>query len=237
MPFFIPLKDLRGFPCSLVRSPTDRQVFHGTSRPKGRFSRKLLAERPGTPAPARTSGRASVEWQDNLADPENRGIIMGGTVSAGRYRVNRCEPFLVAKVNSFGLPLMNRKNLTLALLMIVSWCVGPTETLCAQDASGVWRGRWTAFATPQRREHGGPVRVRLTKVGPSTYRGTFSGRFAIVIPYVYRATVYQSGGTLYADKQLGRFGQYRMALQPWGNTLSGNWSAGNSRGAIQLRRR
>lgn len=110
--------------------------------------------------------------------------------------------------------------------------------LCsAQDASGVWRGSWSADATARRPEHGGPLRVRLIPTGPNSYQGRFSGRFAVIIPYFYRAEVYQQGNYLYSTKSIGRMGQYEMRLQNCCGQMSGRWSAGNQSGNIRLRRR
>lgn len=101
----------------------------------------------------------------------------------------------------------------------------------------VWKGRWTSDATPNRRAHGGTLRVRLRPGAGNTQRGTFYGRFAVVIPYFYRATVHSQGGQLVASKRLGPMGQYDMVLVPSGNQLSGRWWAGGHTGSIELRRR
>jgi hypothetical protein len=107
----------------------------------------------------------------------------------------------------------------------------------AQDLSGVWKGRWTADATERRPEHGGSLRVRLIKAGGNTYQGRFAGRFALIIPYFYRATVYQYGDRLYSSKRIGRRGNYEMSLQHGAGNLQGRWNVGNQAGSIRLRRR
>ena len=124
------------------------------------------------------------------------------------------------------------------ILCLVAQClnVSMASPAGAQDATGLWRGTWSANATARRAEHSGPLRVRLTPSGPNVYRGRFSGRFALVVPYFYRATVYQSGNTLYSSRRLGRRGQYQMRLQMYGNSLSGGWTTGQQSGGIQLRR-
>lgn len=118
----------------------------------------------------------------------------------------------------------------LALFLFLN-CQG----LSAQELSGRWRGTWTTFSQGESRPHRGTLRVHLRSQGNGTYQGTFSGRFALVIPYVYRGTVYQHGSTLVSTKRLGPFGDYRMQLQHSGERLDGTWSAGNSSGGIQLR--
>ncbi len=125
----------------------------------------------------------------------------------------------------------------LVLLLFFGLSLGCASRGSAQDASGIWRGRWTADATPRRAEHGGPLRVRLQRTGPNTYQGRFSGRFAIIIPYFYRATLYQQGDHLYSARQIGRMGQYQMNLQNCGDSLAGRWTTGGQAGSIRLRRR
>lgn len=127
------------------------------------------------------------------------------------------------------------------ILALVFWCFVfqlSAPTVQAQDLAGVWRGQWTSQPNQkQLREHRGPLRVRLVPTGPSTYDGRFSGRFAGVIPYFYRAPVSQYGSTLVSSKRLGPMGSYTMHLYPQsGNRYGGGWSAGSSRGRIHLRR-
>lgn len=133
-----------------------------------------------------------------------------------------------------------RRSLTLILCAFAAACGSACLPGMAngQDYAGVWRGKWTADATARRSEHGGPLRMKLTPAGPNTYAGVFSGRFAKVIPYFYRADVYQSGSHLYSSKKLGPMGEYRMSLQLCPNCdVSGRWNAGKHNGSIQLRRR
>jgi hypothetical protein len=107
----------------------------------------------------------------------------------------------------------------------------------AQDFSGVWKGKWTADATERWPEHGGSLRIRLKPIGPGVYQGRFSGRFALVIPYFYRAEVRQYGSTLVSSKKLGPMGSYDMRLGAnQTHRLNGRWNAGSSRGSIRVRR-
>ncbi|MFN3189762.1 MAG: hypothetical protein ACE361_04485 [Aureliella sp.] len=124
---------------------------------------------------------------------------------------------------------------TVAIALLV--CAIPCP-LQAQDLTGVWRGRWTADATARLPEHGGALRMRLTPTGPGTYRGNFSGRFAVVIPYFYRAEVRQHGNQLVSSKRLGPMGNYTMRLSaaPSRQSMSGRWIAGDHRGSIRIRR-
>lgn len=126
----------------------------------------------------------------------------------------------------------------------LSW--QPTASHLTPDYSGSWKGRWTSSPQPNRqghirRGHGGTLRVRLQRLnsygGRPTYKGTFAGRFAVVIPYFYRTTVYQEGTQLYANKRLGPFGSYKMHLSsPHGRQMNGRWQAGKQHGTIRLAR-
>ena len=140
---------------------------------------------------------------------------------------------------------MIRVGLTLLVVMCIAFWNLPSAA--ATDYSGVWKGRWTTDASPNRNglfgnqnpknAHHGTVRFRLKPSGqPGVYRGVFSGRFAVVIPYVYRADVIQSGGSLYSQKRLGPLGSYQMRISGNSVGLEGRWSAGSSAGSISVLR-
>ncbi len=107
----------------------------------------------------------------------------------------------------------------------------------AADASGRWKGTWDTNGSTRRSSHHGTLRVRLKSEGNGTYRGLFAGRFAVVIPYVYRAKVYQHGNRLISTKRLGPLGEYRMVLTQQSGQLGGYWTAAGESGTIRLRRR
>ena len=135
---------------------------------------------------------------------------------------------------------MCQRKMILALVAIVILMFEFSSSASAQtgpDYSGRWVGRWQADATDRLPEHGGPLRVRLRSNGDGTYSGLFAGRFALVIPYIYRAPVMQNGTQLVSTKKLGPLGSYRMVLQGAPASLSGNWSAAGSTGSIRLRKR
>jgi hypothetical protein len=117
----------------------------------------------------------------------------------------------------------------LALVLIAPDCRG-------DDASGRWKGRWTTYQPDNGRGHRGTLRVRLKRQSDGSYQGFFAGRFAVVIPYFYRAKVYQHGNVLHSTKQLGPFGNYDMRLYYQPGSLNGTWSAAGDTGSIRLRR-
>jgi len=77
--------------------------------------------------------------------------------------------------------------------------------------------------------------MRLRPLDANRYQGLFYGRFALVVPYVYRAPVTRVGQTLYSEKRLGPLGSYRMVLQQSPGQIFGNWSAGSQSGPISMR--
>ena len=119
-------------------------------------------------------------------------------------------------------------------LALVSICISDVG---AQDLSGTWKGKWTSPGSSGRRAHQGTLNMRLRPTGPGTYQGLFYGRFAVVIPYAYRAQVSQAGNHVQSVKRLGPLGNYSMSLCASGACLNGSWQAGSHRGGISLRRR
>ena len=126
------------------------------------------------------------------------------------------------------------------------------DIVSASNAAGVWKGTWNTLPSVQgvqvgssrmyrpartnKRQHHGTLRVRLRPEETGGYQGLFTGRFAKVVPYIYRAQVVQRGNQLVASRRLGPFGEYRMQLRPQGNHMVGVWSAGGETGTIQLSR-
>jgi hypothetical protein len=105
------------------------------------------------------------------------------------------------------------------------------------DPSGRWKGRWSSGTTG----HSGPMRARVTPNEDGSYRAVFSGRFALVIPFVYRADlqpVQTWAGTSYVvDKKLGPIlGSYRMNAFIPGDTFNANFSAAGDSGQISMQR-
>lgn len=107
----------------------------------------------------------------------------------------------------------------------------------ADEFAGKWRGRWTTETQGNRRGHEGSLRMNLRPQADGSYQGTFVGRFAVVIPYAYRARVYPTPDGLVASKRLGFLGNYDMNLVPAPNgSLRGGWTAAGERGGIFLSR-
>lgn len=132
---------------------------------------------------------------------------------------------------------MNHRQVFLLTIALTLGCnISTSPTAQADQPSGRWVGRWTTHKE-NGRGHQGTLRVNLRPIGDGTYQGSFAGRFAVVVPYFYRATVYQSGDMLYSSKRLGPFGNYQMQLQHLPGSMSGDWSMGSESGGILLNRR
>jgi hypothetical protein len=84
------------------------------------------------------------------------------------------------------------------------------------------------------------MRARVTPSGNGTYNAIFAGRFAGVIPFVYRAELQPMqtwDGTVYVtEKKLPLLGSYRMNSIVPGNTFNANWSAAGDTGQVEMRR-
>jgi hypothetical protein len=86
------------------------------------------------------------------------------------------------------------------------------------------------------------MRVAIRPRSDGNYQALFTGRFFVVIPFMYRATLSpQLDGNgnvmLSANKPLGfGMGEYRMRTWVTGNRLQGSFSAARDRGTVSMRR-
>lgn len=106
----------------------------------------------------------------------------------------------------------------------------------ADEPTGRWKGRWSSGTTG----HSGPMRARVTPTGDGTYKAVFAGRFAGVIPFVYRADMHPIetwDGTVYVtEKKLPLLGSYRMNAIIPGGSFQANWSAAGDTGQVSMQR-
>lgn len=123
-------------------------------------------------------------------------------------------------------------------ILIVILLGGMPQASVAADPTGVWRGEWTSQSTG----HRGPMRVAIRPRSDGNYQAFFTGRFFVVIPFMYRATLSpQLDGNgnvvLSANKPLGfGMGEYRMRTWVTGYRLQGSFSAARDRGTVSMRR-
>src|SRR5687767_5746251 len=99
------------------------------------------------------------------------------------------------------------------LLSLVALVALPSVSLAQYpDLSGKWSsGYWVS----DKNGHNGPLRAKFTQLDCDTYKVTFRGRFAVVIPFRYTTTMDMVGAgdgvaVLTAEKRLGPLGTFRM---------------------------
>lgn len=86
------------------------------------------------------------------------------------------------------------------------------------------------------------MRVAIRERNDGLYQARFSGRFFVVIPFMYRATLVPSRDVhgnvvLDANKRLGLgMGSYEMRTSIVGNQLQGSFRAARDRGSVSMRR-
>ncbi|QDT11057.1 hypothetical protein [Planctomycetes bacterium K23_9] len=61
----------------------------------------------------------------------------------------------------------------------------------ADSPQGKWKGRWLSDGSG----HNGTLGAHIRPTGPTSYRAVFYGRFAVVVPFIYRANLQQVPGT------------------------------------------
>jgi hypothetical protein len=107
-----------------------------------------------------------------------------------------------------------------------------------QSPVGVWKGRWQSQSTG----HSGPMRATIRATGPGQYEARWVGRFADVIPFVYRSRlteVVSPDGqvTLHSRKQLGPLmGSYEMTSRFIGSSMDSQFQTRQDQGTVRMQR-
>lgn len=102
--------------------------------------------------------------------------------------------------------------------------------------SGGWRGQWISGTTG----HQGPLGVRIRPTGPGQYRALFYGRFALVVPFAYRATLTRVPGTsdlYHSSKRLPLMGTYQTTARISGGSFRASYTSRKDRGVFRMSRR
>jgi hypothetical protein len=112
----------------------------------------------------------------------------------------------------------------------------PALTFAADPYSGRWVGRWSSDANG----HSGPLRANLTPTA-SGYTATFAGRFALVVPFVYRTplnVVGSCGDVVYlaAERRLPLFGTFRTDAVVTPGTFDATFRSGRDSGRFTMSR-
>jgi hypothetical protein len=144
--------------------------------------------------------------------------------------MTKCIPFSAARFRS------RCRTYLWAIAVVASSVFVMSQDSLASDPVGVWRGEWTSNSTG----HRGPMRVVIREQNDGRYQARFSGRFLVVIPFMYRATLVPSSDPygnviLDANKRLGLgMGSYTMRTTVVGNQLQGSFSAARDRGSVTM---
>lgn len=132
---------------------------------------------------------------------------------------------------------MNRFHV-LVCFVGLTVALGVRSACNGSDPTGRWRGEWVSQSTG----HRGPMKANVWRANNGTYQARFSGRFALVIPFTYKVTMYPSydhygNVNLHASKPLGPImGSYTMDAVSTGNGLNGSFRAAKDVGSIRMQR-
>ena len=119
---------------------------------------------------------------------------------------------------------MRSHSLRIVLALSVALVAFSSRTIAQEgNPQGRWSGRWQSESTG----HSGPMNVSIRPTSNGNYQARFTGRFALVIPFAYRAELVP---------QTTSQGQTVLTTQIVGNSLSGGFQAAGDRGTITMRR-
>ena len=104
--------------------------------------------------------------------------------------------------------------------------------------SGRWDGSWVS----EKNGHTGPLHGRFRQLDHDTYRATFRGRFAGVVPFWYTTKLHVEGTgddvvLLSATQRLPLLGEYRTTATATATTFDATFTSRNDSGRFLLRRR
>jgi hypothetical protein len=106
------------------------------------------------------------------------------------------------------------------------------------DLSGKWSGYWVSDTNG----HTGPLHAKFKPQGPDSYRVTYRGRFAAVIPFRYSTTMNVVGTgdgvvLLAAEKRLGPMGTFRTAANATGTNFNAAFTSRRDSGRFVMTRK
>lgn len=107
----------------------------------------------------------------------------------------------------------------------------------ATDPAGCWSGMWTSCTTG----HKGPLSARICKVSDTCYEAHFRGRFALIIPFRYTATMQVTGREgdkvfLTSSRRLPLMGTFQMDAVVTPTDFTADYSSRNDRGQFVMKR-
>lgn len=124
-----------------------------------------------------------------------------------------------------------RRTLALILTLVI-----PALAAAGDPIAGRWVGQWTSDASG----HRGPLRANLN-TSAHGYTATFAGRFAKVVPFVYRTplqVVGTSGDAVFlaAERRLPIFGTFRTDAVVTPTHFDATFRSGRDSGRFTLTR-
>jgi hypothetical protein len=115
-----------------------------------------------------------------------------------------------------------------------------TSTASAQqpDLSGRWSGSWIS----DKNGHHGPLHGRFRQIDCETYRVSFHGRFAKIIPFWYTTKLHVEGSgdgvvLLGASQNLPLLGEYRTSAVATATSFNATFNSRKDSGRFVLNRR
>lgn len=124
-----------------------------------------------------------------------------------------------------------------AFVAVAGFALAPIAAAQEPDLSGKWSGYWQSD-----NGHRGPLHARFVPLDADTYRVTYRGRFALVIPFRYSTTmdatpVGDGTSVLTAEKRLGPFGSFRTTANATGTSFDAAFSSRRDSGRFVLNKR
>jgi len=133
---------------------------------------------------------------------------------------------------------MNRL-LCLSVLILTPSVLDADEVAppAAVDASGCWSGYWISCTTG----HKGPISAKICKIGDTCYEAHFRGRFALINPFRYTATLQVTGHEgdklfLCSSRRLPLLGTFQMNAVATPTDFTADYSARDDQGRFIMKR-
>lgn len=125
-------------------------------------------------------------------------------------------------------------RLVCSCLLILILFVSSGSKGQAESPAGTWKGRWNSTSTG----HSGPLRARIWPDGNGGYDARFSGRFAWVVPFTYRAKLQQNTcGQWVSSRRMPIVGTYRTTATVAGGRFHASYAGGRETGTFEMIRR
>jgi hypothetical protein len=127
--------------------------------------------------------------------------------------------------------------LRFVIVAALGGALAPVATAQEPNLSGKWSGYWQSDTG-----HRGPLHARFVPLDADTYRVTYRGRFALVVPFRYTTTMDVTGtgagaAVLTAEKRLGPFGSFRTTATATGTNFDATFSSRRDTGRFVLQKR